>query len=269
MKTQKKYTLGIIGLGHMGGAIAKGSVRNDYLERYEIAVYDPSEHARKDCNIEGFAYLSDVHQLTADSHIILLAVTPQQVEGVLEEIGNDNMDVVLSIVTGVSIAHLQERLHHTPIIRGMPNTPLQIGEGATALCMSDDCRADDYDFVFQLFASMGVTRTVPEDKMNEIVTVHGSIPAYVYYFVQCILDDAMARGIDERDARALLVQTFIGSAQLLKKYPERSIEQFVDEVCSKGGTTIEAIGELKTRNIAEIIHDANEKCIARAKQLGK
>ena len=55
----------------------------------------------------------------------------------------------------------------------------------------------------------------------------------------------------------------------MKKYPERSIEQFVDEVCSKGGTTIEAIGELKTRNIAEIIHDANEKCIARAKQLGK
>ena len=116
MKTQKKYTLGIIGLGHMGGAIAAGAVRNDYLERYEIAVYDPSEHARKDCSIEGFAYLSDVHQLTADSHIILLAVTPQQVEGVLDEIGNDDMDVVLSIVTGVSIAHLQERLHNLSLI---------------------------------------------------------------------------------------------------------------------------------------------------------
>ena len=269
MKTQKKYTLGIIGLGHMGSAIARGAVKNDCIERYEIGVYDPSEHARKDSNLEGFAYLSDVHQLTADSHIILLAVTPQQVEGVLDEIANDNMDVVLSIVTGVSIAHLQERLHNTPIIRAMPNTPLQIGEGATALCMSPNCRADDYDFVFQLFASMGVTRTIPEEKMNEIVTVHGSIPAYVYYFVQCILDDAVKRGIDELDARALLVQTFIGSAKLLKTYPERSIEQFVDEVCSKGGTTIEAIGELRSRNIADIIRDANEKCIARAKQLGK
>ena len=107
MKTQKKYTLGIIGLGHMGSAIARGAVKNDYIERYEIGVYDPSEHARKDSNLEGFAYLTDVHQLIENSHIILIAVTPQQVEGVLDEIANDNMDVVLSIVTGVSIAHLQ------------------------------------------------------------------------------------------------------------------------------------------------------------------
>ena len=54
MKTQKKYTLGIIGLGHMGSAIARGAVKNDYIERYEIGVYDPSEHARKDSNLEGF-----------------------------------------------------------------------------------------------------------------------------------------------------------------------------------------------------------------------
>lgn len=269
MKTEKKYTLGIIGLGHMGSAIARGAVSNEYIERYRIGVYDPSEHARKTSIMEGFAYLDDVHQLIRDSHIILLAVTPQQVEGVLDEIADDDMDVVLSIVTGVSIAHLQERLHNTPIIRSMPNTPLQIGEGATALCMSSNCRADDYDFVFQLFSSMGVTRTIPEEKMNDIVTVHGSIPAYVYYFVQCLLDDAVSRGIDERDARALLVQTFIGSAQLLKKNANRSIEEFVDEVCSKGGTTIEAIGELKARHIDDIIHDANEKCISRARQLGK
>lgn len=269
MKTQKKYTLGIIGLGHMGTAIARGAIKNDYIERYRIAVYDHSEHAKRDCNIEGFANLSDIHELTANSHIVLIAVTPQQLEGVLDDICNDQMDVVLSIVTGVSIAHLQERLHNTPIIRGMPNTPLQIGEGATALCMSGNCAADDYDFVFQLFASMGVTKTIPEEKMNDIVTVHGSIPAYVYYFVQCLLKDAMDRGIDEDDARALLVQTFIGSAKLLKNGSSEPIDSFIDEVCSKGGTTIEAITELKAHNLDEIIHAANEKCIARAKQLGK
>lgn len=268
MKSEKKYTLGIIGLGHMGTAIARGAVTSEFIERYQIAVYDHSEHAKRDCNIEGFTNFSSLHDMISQSHIILLAVTPQQIEGVLDSLSNEEMDVVLSIVTGTSIHHLQERLHGTPIIRAMPNTPLQIKEGATALCMSDNCQADDYDFVFQLFSSMGVTRTIPESQMNDIVTVHGSIPAYVYYLVECILKDATARGIDEKDARALLVQTFAGSAKLLEKHPEKNLDEFISEVCSEGGTTIEAIRVLKEKHVDEIIHEANEKCIRRARQLG-
>lgn len=269
MKTEKKYTLGIIGLGHMGGAIAKGAVAKEYIERYKIAVYDHSEHARRECLIEGYTNFESLHDLVENSHIILIAVTPQQIENVLDKLKYETMDVVLSIVTGVSIAYLQARLHNTPVIRAMPNTPLQIGEGSTALCMSSNCKADDYDFIFQLFSSMGVTRTIPEEKMNDIVTVHGSIPAYVYYFVECILNDAKNRGIDDLDARALLVQTFVGAAGLLKQHPEKDISDFISEVCSEGGTTIEAIKVLKEKHLDDIIHEANEKCIHRASQLGK
>lgn len=269
MKTQKKYTLGIIGLGHMGSAIARGATAKEYIERYKIAVYDHSDHAKKDCAIEGYTNFASLHELVKNSHIILIAVTPQQIESVLDKLKEETMDVVLSIVTGVSIHYLQERLNGTPVIRAMPNTPLQIGEGSTALCMSDNCKADDYDFIFQLFSSMGVTRTIPEDKMNDIVTVHGSIPAYVYYFVQCILEDAKKRNIDEADARALLVQTFVGAAGLLESHPEKNIDEFIREVCSEGGATIEAIQVLKEKHLDEIIHAANEKCIQRAAELGK
>ncbi len=268
MKTSKKYMLGIIGLGHMGLAIAKGAVRKEYLERYEIGVYDPSEHAKKDAMREGFAYLPDCQELVRQSHIVLIAVRPQQIETILTQLENEKIDVVLSIVTGVSIHHLQERLHQTPIIRAMPNTPLQINEGATALCRSENCLADDYDFVFQLFSSMGVTRTISEDHMEDIVAVHGSTPAYVYYFVECILKDAVNRGIDEDDARALLVQTVIGAGKLLASQNDKSLQAFIDEVCSEGGTTIEAITELKNQQMDHIIHDANERCIKRAKKLG-
>ena len=91
--------------------------------------------------------------------------------------------------------------------------------------------------------------------MNDIIAVHGSTPAYVYYFIECLMKDAAARGIDEDAARDLIVQTFIGSATLLKKNRTKPVSDFIDEVCSKGGTTIEAITELKRQNLDRILHD--------------
>lgn len=269
MKITKKYKLGIIGLGHMGSAIARGAVRKEYIERFQVAVYDPSEHAARDSAVEEFAYLSSPRELVQSCHIVLLAVTPQKLDEVLNSIKGESIDVLLSIVTGASISHLQSVLGNVPVIRAMPNTPLQINEGATALCMSSNCLADDYDFVFQLFSSMGVTRTISEDKMNDIVAVHGSTPAYVYYFVDCILKDAVKRGIDEESARALLVQTVIGAGELLARSADKPLDDFIKEVATEGGTTIEAVNTLKAEKMDKIIHDANEKCIHRAKELGK
>lgn len=269
MRTSRKYTLGFIGLGHMGLAIARGAVIKEYLERWRICVYDPSPEVREKCKTDGFDVLSSEREVAEESHLTLLAVTPQMCDSVLEKLKGARMECLVSIVTGVSIKHLQETLDNVPVIRVMPNTPLQISEGSTAMCKSANCRADEYDFVFQLFNSMGVTRTVPEEMINVTVSVHGSIPAYVYYFTQCILDDVTARGLDERTARALLVQTIIGAGKLMQQDINRPLDDFIDEVCSKGGTTIEAIQALKDGNLPELIKEANDRCIHRAEELGE
>lgn len=269
MRTNKKYLLGFIGCGHMGMAIAKGAVAKEYLERRQICVYDPSEAVRAACKTENFIVMDSAKEIAEASHITMLAVRPQQLDEVLDQLKDADIANILSIVTGVSIDYLQSRLGGCPVIRAMPNTPLQINEGATALCMSANCKADEYDFVFQMFNSMGVTRTVKEENMNEVVAVSGSIPAYVYYFIECLVNDAKARGMDEYDVRDLVVQTFIGSSLLLKQNRKTPISDFIDEVCSKGGTTIEAISEMKKQKIDEIIHDANEMCIKRAREIGR
>ncbi len=269
MRTAKKHLMGFIGCGHMGLAIARGAVMKEYLERYQVCVYDPNPDIQTLCKREGFTILTSEKEVCEEAHVVLLAVTPQKCDEVLSHMQDVKIDTLVSIVTGVSIHHLQEMLNNVPVIRAMPNTPLQINEGATALCRSDNCKADEYDFVYKLFDSMGVTRTIPEDKMNEMVSVHGSTPAYLYYFTECILKDIEARGVDPDAARALLVQTLIGSAKLMQREPQRPLQEFIDEVCSKGGTTIEAIGELKNRNLEETVAAANEKCISRARELGK
>ena len=266
---RKKYKFGLIGCGKMGYAIARGAVLDSYLERYEICVYDENPDISSICRKESFAFLSSEKEVAENSHIVLLAVRPQDCDTVLERLKDTPIDCLVSIVTGVSIHYLQQKLNNTPIIRAMPNTPLQIAEGATALCMSANCHADDYDFVYQMFNTMGVTRTIPENQMEDIIAVHGSTPAYVYYIIDCLLKDAMSRGIEEEAARDLLVQTFVGSAELLKQNRKKPLDDFIDEVCSKGGTTIEAIDEMKRQNMSRIIHDCNEKCIDKAKKLGK
>ncbi len=126
-----------------------------------------------------------------------------------------------------------------------------------------------YAFVQALFESTGVVCEIPEERMNEMVCVHGSIPAYVYYLTECILQDMVARGHEEADAREMLVQTVIGSGKLMQAHPEKPLQAFIDEVCSKGGTTIEAVNEMRAQKMDRIIHDANEKCIRRADELSK
>lgn len=270
MKTSKAYTVGFIGLGNMGKAIARGCVSSKYVERSKVLVYDHNDSNMNTAKSEGFSIAAGEKEVAENSHIVFICVHPDQADGVLNEIKDTHPECVLSIITGLSIAHIQEVLgDKTAVIRAMPNTPLQINEGATALCKSSSCTADDYDFVFRMFSAMGTARSIPEEQMNAVITVHGSVPAYVYYFAECVINDAVSRGIDEEAARALLVQTFIGSGKLMKENFTKSVSELIDEVASKGGTTIEAINEFKNQDLQKVVHEANEKCVKRAEELSK
>jgi pyrroline-5-carboxylate reductase len=271
MKSTRPYTLGLIGYGHMGTAIAHGAVVNEYLERYQICVYDHHEEKTKAlCQEESFAFLKDEKETASLSHIVLIAVQPQKLDACLQKLKGTRIECLLTIVAGVPTSYYQQMLgQDLPVIRAMPNMPLEIGEGATALCKSASCSADDYDFVYNLFSAMGLTRTIPEDKMSEIIAVNGSTPAYFYYFLNALLKDAVARGIDEEAARALLVQTMIGSGKMLLKNKKASIDSLIDAVCTKGGTTIEAVNAFKENNLDAIVQEADNRCIARSNQIGQ
>ncbi|MBR3227547.1 MAG: pyrroline-5-carboxylate reductase [Erysipelotrichaceae bacterium] len=265
----KEYKLGFIGCGHMGMAIAGGVLSRGFLRPSDICVYDPSEKVIDTCRETGIVPVSDEREVCRKAHVVLLATRPQDNDEVLKKISGQDIDVLLSIVTGVSIKYLQDKLGDVAIIRAMPNTPLQVGKGSTVLCRSDDCPDEDYVFVKQLFETAGITRDMPEDMINACVCVHGSIPAYVYYLSECILEDMKKRGFREEDIKDLLIETVIGSGYLMKENSDRPLSELIDQVCSKGGTTIEAITEMRKRNMDKIIADADTLCINRANELGK
>lgn len=270
MKSSRKYTLGLIGCGAMGTAIAHGAVITEYLERYQICVYDHHEQRTRDlCRNESFAYMENEKDVASQSHITLIAVQPQALDACLEKLKGTKIECLLTIVAGIPTSYYREKLgQDVPVIRAMPNMALSIGEGATALCMSDNTSADDYDFVFKLFASMGISRTIPESQMSQIISVNGSTPAYFYIFLNSLLKDATSRGIEDESARALLVQTMIGAGKLLQEHQADAIEDLIKEVCTEGGTTIEAVRSFEKNGLDRMIHEADDACIKRAEEIG-
>lgn len=269
MNTSYQYPLGLIGCGHMGMAIIRGAVRKHCLEASQICVFDRKKEVRQACRKEGFVPFDSLSEAAGNCHIVLLAVTPQAVDEVLTQLAGKT-ECLLSIVTGISIGYIHKTLsENVPVVRVMPNTPLQLGCGASAICRSENCPPDKYSFILRLFEAVGVVREIPEEQMNEVITVSGSTPAYFYYFLQCLLDDAVSRGMDEKTARELLVQTMIGSGRLLEQKADRPVSELVDEVCSKGGTTIEAVSVLKKEGLGKILSKASDACLARAKELSR
>lgn len=266
----KPYQIGMIGCGHMGMAIIDGALSAGLLKKEEITVYDHSERVQTICSEKGLHQSATIKDLAEHSSLVVLAITPQAMDGVLKELAGLQLDCVLSIAAAITMRHIASFLPpETAIIRVMPNTPLMVSCGATAICHNEFVKQPDLEFVRHLFDSLGIVRAVSEDQMDQLIAVNGSTPAYFYYFLNTMLEDAIRSGIEPETARALLVQTMIGSGKILQENPDIPIRSFIDAVCSKGGTTIEAVGVMEQSDFKDIIRRANEACIKRSVELKK
>lgn len=175
----------------------------------------------------------------------------------------------VSIAAGISISYVQNALGKAcPVVRVMPNTPLLLGKGASALCPSDNISEEDKQIVEELFAGSGVCEYITEEHMNEIISVNGSSPAYIYLFAKAMADYAESCGIDYDKAMNLICATLEGSAAMLRESGD-SADVLIEKVSSKGGTTIAALNKLREHGFTEAIRDAMQACTDRAEELGK
>jgi len=263
--------LGLIGVGNMGGAILQGAVRNGYLDKDTVWISDIDQSAALRVSQRTGAQVAKNNiDLVQRCDLILLAVKPVFLKGLLDEIGPFlNGKAVLSIAAGWTMAMLGSAVpDDTQVMRAMPNTPALVGEGMTALCAEHTFNESALSFAEGLFESIGRVCVIPERLFDGFIAVSGSSPAYVFMMIEAMADAAVKEGIFRKDAYQMAAQAVLGSAKLLLETGKHPGE-LKDMVCSPAGTTIEAVAALESGGFRASIIEAMSVCAEKSREMSK
>lgn len=260
-------TIGFIGGGNMAGALIKGMTAHGMKD---IIVSEPREERRKYLETAyGIETTPDNRQAVSKSDIIILAVKPQQMQGVLDEIAGavSVNKTVVSIAAGITLSFIKGRLKTERLIRAMPNLAATVGEGMTALALCECFTGKGIDTVKEIFMSVGRVMMMPEKYMDSVTALSGSGPAFMALFVDSMVNSAVEMGLSEKDALELAVQTATGTAKLLDG--GISPEKLIAMVKSPGGTTEAGLKVFEEKGLKAIVKDALLAAKRRAEELAK
>lgn len=264
--------IGFIGAGQMAKSLAVG-ISSANSEDIELLIADPNDEACASL-IAGVGSSVSVtraannQELVLNSDLVFLAVKPQVLPAAI--VGNDfsRRPLVISIVAGFSIVQLERMLGIDRIIRVMPNTPCLIGQGVSAISPGEKVNVNDVDLVSKFLATLGMVVSVEERLLDSVTGLSGSGPAYVFTFIEALIDGAVLTGMPRGTARELALQTVIGAANMLKQTGEHPAV-LRDRVTSPGGTTIEALKTLEESSFRDTVMSAVVAAAMRSRELGE
>lgn len=259
-----------LGAGNMASAIARGILSVD--AKPQICLYDTDRS--KYLPFEGKVKTAETLAEALDyGEFILLAVKPQHLPVLFEQMKASAISLdgktIISIAAGISIERIVSALGDLPVVRAMPNTPLIVGAGVTALCPNELVSEAVYREVEAIFTSAGQVIRLEEDRMNKIIAVTSSSPAYVFRFVKAIADAAKADGFGDLEDEVLwklVSDVVIGSCKLLSESGQ-SPDALIRMVTSPGGTTEQANRVFEERSFEQIIADAMTACTKKAESM--
>ncbi len=258
--------IGFVGAGNMAYAIAKGIINSGYDNSYLYA-FDISTQRTELFKTMGITPAKDIEELKKSCDILFLCIKPQTFENVMPSLSGFE-GLTVTIAAGISCSYIEKTLgDNARIIRIMPNTPLLLGEGASAISKTDSVTQEELDFIYNIFSKMGTAVILDESQMNEIIGVNGSSPAYIYLFAKAVKDSAVAQGIDEKTALQLISATLIGAGKMLQG--PQTPDELIKAVSSPGGTTLAALKVFEEKGFADIIDEAMKACTKRAYELQK
>ncbi len=262
----------IIGGGNMGATYAQSFLRSHIASKEAMMILEKSpekavELSKKDI---GQVY-GHPEECIGEADLIILAVKPQDSQDLFQAIRSlvDSQQVFLSIMAGVKIRTIADSLGVTKIIRAMPNLPAQIGMGMTAFTSSDEVTRIELVTVQNLLNTTGKTVYVEQESAIDAATaISGSGPAYVWFFMQALMEGARQMGFSESEAELLVSQTFIGAVELYRA-TNSSCQEWINRVTSRGGTTEAALQQYAESAVHQDIIAGAMAALRRAEELGK
>lgn len=264
-------TIGFIGAGNMGGAIIRGLLK-DGMDPGRILVSDLRQETLDILNTEFPGIRTSIgNGPSAKADIVVLAVKPQVYRPVIEDISREVPadTVIVTIAAGLTLGTVDRWFGGgRKIVRTMPNTPALVGEGMTALCPAETVTGEELEAARELFDAVGKTVVMPEKLMDAYTALAGSSPAWVFMFLEALADGAVREGIPRKEAYGIAAQAVLGSAKLAADSGTHP-GILKDQVCSPGGTTIEAVATLEKAGFRSALIQAVADCRARAEDLGK
>ena len=265
--------ISFIGGGNMAQALISGLVSCG-VKPSLITVADPSSEAREQLAAKGLNTVdptTDAKAAVIGADIVVLAVKPQVMKAVVSGFADVlNKQLVISVAAGLSTALLSNMLGgYSNIVRAMPNTPAMIQMGATGLYGTDDISAEQKQLATAVMEASGLVMWVDnEEHMHAVTAVSGSAPAYMFYFIESMVDGAVALGLDKEQASALAMQTMLGAAKMAMG-SEDSAAELRRKVTSPNGTTQAAIESMQANDISRQIVEAMQACYDRSQALSE
>jgi pyrroline-5-carboxylate reductase len=255
--------IGFIGCGKMAQAMIAGMLHSDFISRENLLVSSKTEQTselvKEKFQIETTL---DNKKVAAYADLLIIAVKPHLYGNVLLEMKNSLKEntIIITIAAGVDLAFIQDQLEgNRKVIRSMPNTPSLVREGMTVFCANKNVNEEEIRYTKELFSSFGKVEQIEEQLMDYIPAISGSSPAYVYLFIEALADGGVRSGIPRNVAYKLAAQSVLGAAKMVLdtgKHPGI----LKDEVCTPGGSTIEAITTLEQHQFRGTVLAAMKSC---------
>lgn len=267
------HIIGVVGAGNIGRALIGGILSAHEIDpgRIRASRRNPALAAELGAQFPGVQSGTDARATTRGASIVVLAVKPQGAAAVISEIRDDVADeaLVISVLAGLTTEAIRDAIgRDVAVIRAMPNTPMIVDEGATALAPGRFATDRHMALARQLFEAVGMVEIVPEYLMDAVTGLSGSGPAYVYMIIEALTDGGVKQGIPRPQAFKLATQTVFGAAKLVRETGKHPAI-LRDEVTTPGGTAIAAVADLEAHGLRTMLINAVATATARSQELAR
>ncbi len=264
--------IGFIGCGKMASAIIKGILASCCDNNYEI------KGSEVNCEIAelaqeklGIPVLTDNRMLVMDSDVIFLAVKPNYIQQILEEVKDEITPekLIVSIAAGVNTSKIEKIIGQARVIRVMPNTPALVMEGMSGICKGEFAKDEDAAFVMKLLSNIGKCIEVDEKQIDIVTAISGSGPAFFYKVIEDIARAGEKLGLDYDKSLLLTTQTAFGAAKMIFNRGELTVQNLIDNVATKGGCTFVGYSTMESEHSERLFYNVISNTTQKAQELGK